>query len=88
MSAACPCGRDVSVGDRDVTGGGLSWGSLTAQPDRGMWVLERRRSEDVDAAVFLGALRDSGKVHDACGSLEGLAGAAVEGLALARWLDA
>ena len=45
--------------------------------------LERWGSNDLDAAVLLGALRESGKVHEARRSFEGLAGAAVEGFAFA-----
>src|SRR3954464_7131197 len=50
--------------------------------------LEGWGSDDLDAAVLLTALRDPGEVHDARGSFEGLAGAEVEGFALACWLDA
>src|SRR5262245_2009648 len=51
-------------------------------------VSERWGSEDLDAPVLLGALCDPREVHDAGRSFEGFAGAAVEGFALACWLDA
>src|SRR4026209_1920610 len=50
--------------------------------------LEGWGSDNCDSPVLLSAKRDPGEVHDARRSFEWLACAAVEGFALACWLDA
>src|SRR5436309_7943633 len=50
--------------------------------------LEGWGSDNLDAPVLLSTQRDPGEVHDARRSFEWLAGAEVERLALAGWLDA
>src|SRR5262249_43903065 len=50
--------------------------------------LEGWRSDNRNAPVLLSAKREPRKVHDARRSFQWLTGAAVEGFALACWLDA